>query len=469
MIQNVSIWKAGATIDKCMIKVGMPMEEVGKLHFDDSKLHHVAAKCGVFAETDIVNLVKSGIPSAEIMCSLADAIVMQNLSVLTRGNTLRHRVLLLGQHSQGNCQFAGIGSFLFACVEEAFDAADWIAFAAAHRYSREMEWLHLPSQRWDTLLEKITDEVAKLVIPYRRGATVNCFFLRGEKGYTVIDTGIYSEEAVQLWEDLLNSGITIEQVVITHAHPDHVGMAGWLKQRAGIPVVMSRIGHEVMRSIYQESLELTKNGEDPNRPNAFYLKHGGPSIPEKRYVRMMSALYVEPDFLFEDGQQVRLGTGDFQAVWTPGHSADHFCFYNRQDGCLIAGDHVLGDISPVIIIDSEEDENPLLDYAQSLDRIRDFPVKMVLPGHGATFGSLQQRITEIWQSHVERMEQMREWMGERSVTAGELSRLVYQNPDGKGNYLAQFQTTLARLLYLQSQGKVASQERDGQVLFAWNG
>ncbi|WAH38739.1 BadF/BadG/BcrA/BcrD ATPase family protein [Alicyclobacillus dauci] len=86
----------GATIDKCMIKVGMPMEKVGKLRFDDTKLHHVAAKCGVFAETDIVNLVKSGIPSAEIMCSLADAIVMQNLSVLTRGNTLRHRVLLLG-------------------------------------------------------------------------------------------------------------------------------------------------------------------------------------------------------------------------------------------------------------------------------------------------------------------------------------------------------------------------------------
>lgn len=64
--------------------------------FDDSKLHHVAAKCGVFAETDIVNLVKSSIPSSEIMCSLADAIVMQNLSVLTRGNTLRHKVLLLG-------------------------------------------------------------------------------------------------------------------------------------------------------------------------------------------------------------------------------------------------------------------------------------------------------------------------------------------------------------------------------------
>src|SRR4029079_11786269 len=85
----------GATIDKCMLKVGMPREEIPGLKFDDSKLHHVAAKCGVFAETDIVNLVKSGIPRNEIMNSLADAIVSQNLAVLTRGNTLKSKVLLL--------------------------------------------------------------------------------------------------------------------------------------------------------------------------------------------------------------------------------------------------------------------------------------------------------------------------------------------------------------------------------------
>jgi activator of 2-hydroxyglutaryl-CoA dehydratase len=86
----------GATIDKCFLKVDMPMDEIASLDFDPTKLHHVAAKCGVFAETDIVNLVKSGIPRNEIMCSLADAIVSQNLSVLTRGNTLKSRVVLLG-------------------------------------------------------------------------------------------------------------------------------------------------------------------------------------------------------------------------------------------------------------------------------------------------------------------------------------------------------------------------------------
>jgi predicted CoA-substrate-specific enzyme activase len=86
----------GATIDKCMIKVGAEPGFATSLHFKDDALHHVAAKCGVFAETDIVNLVKGGIPKDEVLNSLADAIVLQNLSVLTRGNTLKPRVLLLG-------------------------------------------------------------------------------------------------------------------------------------------------------------------------------------------------------------------------------------------------------------------------------------------------------------------------------------------------------------------------------------
>ena len=86
----------GATIEKCTMKVGMENEAIQKLRFQTDKLHHVAAKCGVFAETDIVNLVKTSVPSDEIMNSLADAIVMQNLTVLTRGNTLMPKVLLLG-------------------------------------------------------------------------------------------------------------------------------------------------------------------------------------------------------------------------------------------------------------------------------------------------------------------------------------------------------------------------------------
>ena len=86
----------GAIIEKCSMKVGLNSQEMQQLSFNIDKLHPVAAKCGVFAETDIVNLIKSSIPSNEIMNSLADAIVMQNLTVLTQGNTLLPNVLLLG-------------------------------------------------------------------------------------------------------------------------------------------------------------------------------------------------------------------------------------------------------------------------------------------------------------------------------------------------------------------------------------
>lgn len=86
----------GATLDKCSLKVGMTHEELAFLGFDATRLHHVAARCGVFAETDIVNLIKAGVPPGEVMNSLANAIVMQNLTVLTRGYMLHEKVLLLG-------------------------------------------------------------------------------------------------------------------------------------------------------------------------------------------------------------------------------------------------------------------------------------------------------------------------------------------------------------------------------------
>ncbi len=86
----------GAVIDKINAKVQLTGEQLQALEYYDVKLHPVAGKCGVFAETDINGLQKNGVPAPELMASLFEAIVQQNLSVLTRGNTLRPTVLLLG-------------------------------------------------------------------------------------------------------------------------------------------------------------------------------------------------------------------------------------------------------------------------------------------------------------------------------------------------------------------------------------
>ena len=86
----------GAVIDKINAKLRIPSEELCNMGYKGMKLHPVAGKCGVFAETDINGLQKSGVEPPELMASLFEAIVMQNLSVLTRGNTLLPEVLLLG-------------------------------------------------------------------------------------------------------------------------------------------------------------------------------------------------------------------------------------------------------------------------------------------------------------------------------------------------------------------------------------
>jgi predicted CoA-substrate-specific enzyme activase len=86
----------GAVIDKIAKKLGLGRDELRTLAYDGVKVHPVAGKCGVFAETDVNGLQKQGVPASELMASLFDAIVQQNLSVLTRGNTLRPKVLLLG-------------------------------------------------------------------------------------------------------------------------------------------------------------------------------------------------------------------------------------------------------------------------------------------------------------------------------------------------------------------------------------
>ena len=86
----------GAVIDKIVAKLKIPYEQLGEQGYNGIELHHVAGKCGVFAETDINSLQKQGIPADQLMASLFDAIVLQNLTVLTRGHTLRPHVLLLG-------------------------------------------------------------------------------------------------------------------------------------------------------------------------------------------------------------------------------------------------------------------------------------------------------------------------------------------------------------------------------------
>ena len=71
-----------------------------------------------------------------------------------------------------------------------------------------------------------------------------------------------------------------------------------------------------------------------------------------------------------------------KTIWTPGHSSDHFCFYNHERKIMVIGDHILDQISPVILIESSADVNPLMHYFDSLEKMKEYSIKLALPGHG---------------------------------------------------------------------------------------
>lgn len=306
------------------------------------------------------------------------------------------------------------------------------------------------------MLTEVADGIHKLVIKFPTGMKeVNCYLIEGKKGYTVIDTGTDSIEAKEGWKKALSSGIVIEKVVLTHTHQDHIGLAKWFQQEVGVPVIVSNLGYEEMR----------KNRDLPSRErlSRLIIRHGGVSLPNK--MNEDPPIYdFEPDGFFENHQHIKLGEELYEAIWTPGHAPDHFCFYNKTKKLMIVGDHVLNRISPVIGLWSGEEANPLKDYFISLMELEKYQTDITLPGHGDLIYNLQARIKELGGKHEKRLQQVIQSVTRESKTAHQICLEVYGTVNIILN-LSSFMATLTRLLYLESNGKVARQELDGVVKF----
>lgn len=308
------------------------------------------------------------------------------------------------------------------------------------------------------MLKKVTDEIQQLVVRFPFGMReVNSYLLKGEKGWTIIDTGSYAKESIQIWERTLASGIRIEKLVLTHAHPDHIGLAGWFQERHHIPVFISALGYKEM----QKMREILK---EKNPFTGFLKMHDGWEIPSGMLKMEAMAYHFEPEGLFGPGQTIQLGSSCFETIWTPGHSPDHFCFYNPEQQLMIIGDHVLKNISPVIGFASDIDGNPLKDYFSSLEMIKQYPVSLALPGHGDHINDLKSRIEDIISRHHHRLEQVLDSVGNSGKTSRQVCEEIYGRLNPK-KLLSPFISIITRLVFLESAGKVNSEVKNGIKTF----
>jgi len=333
----------------------------------------------------------------------------------------------------------------------------------------------LASQGTEAGVERVLPDVWRITMPLPFALRwVNAYVLKGEGEWCLIDAGLATPdaEAVML-EGLAAIGITpahLSTIVLTHAHPDHIGLAGKFQEASGAPVLMFGPEGERMQSIW--------SGQDTRSVEAvgvYYRTHGMPvaeSALERDAIAATRRLVTVPRQVtpLEDGQQVRLAGALYQVIWTPGHADGHICLWREADGLFVAGDHILPRISPNIGLYPNSRPNPLGDYLASLEKVRPYPARLVLPGHGAPLGDLAGRVDELLAHHQERAQETRqivsEVQGEAGADAYTVARSLFAGRfDSLQNRRFALGEALAHLEYLRFVGRLVRREDGQQRLF----
>ena len=274
----------------------------------------------------------------------------------------------------------------------------------------------------------------KLALPFRLDH-VNIYLVEDGLGYAVIDTGIGDAATQAIWETLLAGPLQarpITRIIATHCHPDHVGMAGWLCERTGAPLLMSQTEYLTGLNIH---LDPGAVNEEPYR--SFYLGQGLDADVTAslltlghRYLRMVTGLPRTFRRLIA-GETLRLGARDFEVLSGGGHSPEQVMFYCAEDRILLCADQVLARISPNISVQAMDPQgDPLGIFLRSLAELkRRVPADaLVLPGHNLPFRGLHPRVDELAAHHAARCDAIFEACGSRPRTAAELVPVVFRRP-----------------------------------------
>lgn len=297
---------------------------------------------------------------------------------------------------------------------------------------------------------------------------VNAYMLKGKNGYTVIDPGLHTQESEAVWEaafhELSIRYDHVEQVVLTHYHPDHYGMAGWFQERSGgAPVLHSETGIRLTSLLWGDEQPMTRLLCDN------FTQHGMPPELRDETTNHMNEFvgHVSPQPVqtaIAAGDLVRLGDRLYEAIETPGHAAGHLCFYNREAREILCGDHVLPQISPNVSYMPDVEENPLRAYLSSLAGIQSLPVEVAYPGHREPFAKFGERAAELIVHHHERLAVMVEHL-RQPMTAYELCRTVFGYRLTTHQLRFALAETIAHLVYLEDEGRIKRSERDGIIVY----
>jgi glyoxylase-like metal-dependent hydrolase (beta-lactamase superfamily II) len=275
---------------------------------------------------------------------------------------------------------------------------------------------------------------------------VHCYVVDG----TLFDTGLGLGEAP--W-----STIDVQRIAVTHFHPDHVGGAAAAAAATGAPVYQGGLD-------YAQCERVWGSKDWPERIAAWFVRHGVPAAVTDDLIEQGHAFApfiryaIDPELLYEGSE-----LDGWQVIELPGHADGHLGFL--RDGILIAGDHLLRNISPAVGLYPESRPDPLGDYVRSLRRTMELAPRIVYPGHGEPIDDAAARADELIEHHRVRLDDTAAALSGEPRTAYEVALMVFGldlTPTQQRFAVAE---TLSHLERLVREGRAARGGTGGRVTY----
>lgn len=298
---------------------------------------------------------------------------------------------------------------------------------------------------------------------------VNLWLLQDEEGWTAVDTGLAVDPARNAWLKVL-SGHRLVRMIVTHFHPDHLGLAAWLQNRTGASLWMTQseyataqlflnqiagFGAPAMLEAFRaHGLQEARLQQLERRGNTY--KIGVPELPDT----------YRPIF---DGQDIRVGHHGWRVITGHGHTSEHASLYCHGLGVLISGDMLLPRISTNISsLAATPEADPLGQFLASLERFRSLPEEtLVLPSHGLPFRGLHRRIEELRAHHTARCGALLEACRDAPKSASELVPVLFERDITDAfQILFAMGEAIAHLVHLEQRGELRRSTENGVIRFS---